>query len=133
MELILTLTKPENSSYSLLMIEPEDGTQINVELTKEEDDDDDDGNGWVIVLIIILAIIVFFVLLILIFRYIRRKNQDIDFIKKTEDIQQETLLKEYFLIFELFLIISFFSFNSFSISFVLFSICLTSFFNSLLT
>ena len=92
----LTLTKPEKSSYSLLMIEPEDGTQINVELTKaEEDDDDDDGNGWVIVLIIILAIIVFIVLLILIFGYIRRKNQDIDFKKKAEDIQQETLLKDF--------------------------------------
>ena len=97
MELILTLTKPENSSYSLLMIEPEDGTQINVELIKEEeeDDDDDDGNGWVIILIIILAIIVFIVLLILIFGYIRRKNQDIDFKKKAEDIQQETLLKDF--------------------------------------
>ena len=89
----LTLTKPEKSRYSLLMIEPEVGTQINVEL-KKEDDDDDDGKSWVIILIIVLAIIVFIVVLILILGYIRRKNQDIDFKKKAEDIQQETLLKD---------------------------------------
>ena len=93
----LILTKPEKSRYSLLMIEPEIGTQINVELKKEEeeDDDEDDGNSWAIILIIVLSIIVFIVILILIIGYIRKKNQDIDFKKKTEEIQQETLLKDF--------------------------------------
>jgi len=97
----LTLTKPENSDYSILMIEPEIGTKLNVEFIKkkddkkDEDDDDDDDNDVVIILVIVFSCVAFIIILIFIIRCIRKRQENIDFKKKTEDIQQETLLKEF--------------------------------------
>lgn len=97
----LTLTKPEKSNYSVLMIGPEEGTQINLKvdnIAKNIDDgdgDDDDGISAGVVIIIVIVLNIVIIGLIFIIGYFRKRRENIDFQKKTEDIQQETLLKDF--------------------------------------
>ena len=86
----IIITKPEKSSYSLLMIEGKTGTELEIEL----EEDDDGGNNVLIILLSVFGVIVLAIAVFFIIRYIR-KNKDDDFRQKAQDIQNETLLKDF--------------------------------------
>ena len=98
------INKPNDKDYSVLMIEPEINTHLSFELKKDEkkesdkndnkDDDDDDDNNVAIILIIVFSAIILIVAVIVILRYVKKRSQEIDFKKKAEDIQNETLLQD---------------------------------------
>ena len=88
-----TISKPKDKGYSVLMVEPNGQTQLNFNFVKE-DDDDDDGNNLAIIILIVLGVIILIIAIFFIFRMIRNRSKEIDFKKKAEDIQNETLLQD---------------------------------------
>ena len=91
---IQTISKPKDKDFSVLFAESNGETQLNFNFVKEDDDDDDDGNNLAIIILIVLGVIILIVAIFFIFRMIRNRSKEIDFKRKAEDIQNETLLQD---------------------------------------
>ena len=97
----LNITKPNNTNYSILMVELfEPGTEISFKLKNDKIDDssDDDDDGGIstlaVVLISIFGVLLLIIIIFFVLRYFRTKKDNIDFDGQTKTLDNQKLLNE---------------------------------------